>query len=97
MCVCVNCYISIIALWSIVKSQQPRQPLQVAFEKARQLDPLCSETIWELSNVLEKNKQLNEAVEVIEGFLRHQVRTRTRACIRTRTRNVHVHIRTKLV
>ena len=42
----------------------------MAFEKARQLDPLCSETIMELTNVLEHNNRLAEAVETLEGYLR---------------------------
>ena len=44
----------------------------MAFEKARQLDPLCCETVIELTNVLVHNNKLSEAVEALETYLRHQ-------------------------
>ena len=37
------------------------------------IDPLCSETVMELTNVLVHNNKLNEAAEALQHYLRHQV------------------------
>jgi tetratricopeptide (TPR) repeat protein len=63
-----------LTLVGIALSQLPEglEKGKVAFEKARQLDPLCCETVIELTNVLVHNNKLSEAVEALETYLRHQ-------------------------
>eukprot|EP00802_Teleaulax_amphioxeia_P008307 Tamp_08315.p1 GENE.Tamp_08315~~Tamp_08315.p1 ORF type:complete len:538 (+),score=106.55 Tamp_08315:43-1614(+) len=62
-----------LTLVGIALSQLPEglEKGKVAFEKARLLDPLCSETVMELTTVLVHNNKLNEAVEALESYLRH--------------------------
>ena len=63
-----------LTLVGIALSQLPEglEKGKVAFEKARLLDPLCSETVMELTTVLVQNNKLNEAVEALESYLRHK-------------------------